>query len=140
MRIFRKSQTDIWPARCDYHVLTYAEEGFAPLNIHAASFGIEKHQLVAFADRVNQRFETGSLHPRAPISAVPRALIRDGQDANALTNYIAEFLRANVETIKASKLICDFRTPSVPSFVVAAIEAAMEGADASMLQEVVIIE
>ena len=53
MPIIRKSQTDIWPARCDYHVLTYAEEGFAPLNIHAASFGIEKRQLAAFVDSVN---------------------------------------------------------------------------------------
>ena len=53
MRIFRKSQTDIWSARYDYHVLTYAEEGFAPLNIHAASFGIEKRQLAAFVDSVN---------------------------------------------------------------------------------------
>ena len=52
----------------------------------------------------------------------------------------SEFFRINIETIKASKLICDLRTPSVPSFVVAAIEAAMEGADVSMLQEVVIIE
>jgi hypothetical protein len=140
MRIITKSQTDIWPSRGDYHVLTYAEEGFAPLNIHAASLGIEKRQLVAFADSVNRRFETGSLHPRAPISAVPRALVRDGQDAHALRNHIAEFLRANVETIKASKIICDFRTPSVPAFVVAAIEAAMESTDASVIQEVVIIE
>ena len=53
MRIIRKSQTDIWSARYDYHVLTYAEEGFAPLNIHAASFGIEKRQLAAFVDSVN---------------------------------------------------------------------------------------
>jgi len=140
MRIIKKSQTDIWPSRGDYHVLTYAEEGFAPLNIHAASLGIEKRQLVAFADSVNQRFETGSLHPRAPISAVPRALVRDGQDAHALRNHIAEFLRANIETIKASRIICDFRTPSVPAFVVAAIEAAMESDDASVIQEVVIIE
>jgi hypothetical protein len=140
MRIITKSQTDIWPSRRDYHVLTYAEEGFAPLNIHATSLGIEKRQLVAFADSVNQRFETGSLHPSAPISAVPRALVRDGQDAHALKNHIAEFLRANVETIKATKIICDFRTPSVPSFIVAAIEAAMESADASVIQEVVIIE
>ncbi len=140
MRIITKSQTDIWPSRGDYHILTYAEEGFAPLNIYAASMDIEKCQLVVFSDRVNRQFETGSLHPRFPISAVPRALVRDGQDAHALRNHIAQFLRANVETIKAPKIICDFRTPSVPAFVVAAIETAMDSADASVIQEVVIIE
>jgi len=67
-------------------------------------------------------------------------LYKWGQTLFVLITYIAELLRANVETIKASKLICDLRTPSVPSFVVAAIEAAMEGADVSMLQEVVIVE
>jgi len=140
MRIIKKSEADIWPSRGEYHVLTYAEEGFAPLNIHAEPLGIAKRQLVAFADSVNQRFETGSLHPRAPISAVPRALVRDGQDAHALSDHIGQFLRANIQTIHASKIICDFRTPSVPAFVVAAIEAAMENADASVIQEVVIIE
>lgn len=140
MRIIKKSQTDIWPSRGEYHVLTYAEEGFAPLNIHAEPLGIDKWQLVAFADSVNQRFETGSLHPRAPISAVPRALVRDGKDAQALRLHIAEFLRANIQTMKASKIICDFRTPSVPAFVIVAIEAAMDDADASIIEEVVIIE
>lgn len=140
MRIVKKSDTEIWPFRSEYHVLTYAEEGFAPLNMHAESLNIDKRKLAAFADSVNQRFETGSLHPLAPISAVPRALVRDGNDSFALRDHIVEFLRANIEKISASKIICDFRTPSVPAFVVAAIEAAMDYPDASGIQEVVIIE
>jgi hypothetical protein len=62
------------------------------------------------------------------------------QDVSALRDQIIEFLRANKQTIKASKLICDFRTPRVPPFVVTAIEAAMSSAEASILEEVVIIE
>jgi hypothetical protein len=62
------------------------------------------------------------------------------QDVNALRDQIVEFLRANKQTIKATKLICDFRTPRVALFVVAAIEAAMSSVEASILEEVVIIE
>lgn len=61
MRILRKTQVEIWPTRSEYHVLTYAEEGFSPLDIHGRSMGINKEQQIAFCDSVNQRFETGSL-------------------------------------------------------------------------------
>ena len=140
MRILKKADFEIWPTRGDYHVLTYAEEGFSPLDIHGGPMGITKDQQVAFCDRLNQRFETGTLFPQAAISAVPRALIREGRDTNALVKHIADFLKTNVQTIKATKILCDFRTPSVATFVVAAIEAAMKLPDASIIEEVVIVE
>ena len=140
MRILKKTQSEIWPDRGGYHVLTYAEDGFSPLDIHGRPMGINKEQQIAFCDSVNQRFETGSLFPRAAISAVPRALIRDGQDSNALAGHIADFLKANMQTIKATKIICDFRTPNVAAFVVAAIAASMKSPDASIVDEVVILE
>ena len=136
----KKPQSEIWPDRGSYHVLTYAEEGFSPLTIHSEPMGINKDQQIAFCDRVNQRFETGSLYPRAAISAVPRALIRDSQDHNALASHITDFLKANMQTINATKIICDFGTPRVADFVVAAIEAAMKSPDASIIEEVVIVE
>ena len=140
MRIFKRTQSEIWPDRGGYHVLTYAEEGFSPLDIHGSPMGIDKDQQVAFCDRVNRRFETGSLFPQAAISAVPRSLIREGNDAIALAKHIADFLRANVQTIKATKIICDFRTPNVAAFVVVAIETAMNRPDASIIDEIVIVE
>ena len=140
MRILKRTQSEIWPDRGDYHVLTYAEEGFSPLDIHGRPMGIDKDRQVAFCDRVNERFETGSLFPQAAISAVPRSLIREGNDAIALAKHIADFLRANVQTIKATKIICDFRTPNVAAFVVIAIEAAMNSPDASIIDEIVIVE
>lgn len=140
MRILKKTQSEICQDRGAYHVLTYAEEGFSPLTIHGEPMGINKEQQIAFCDSVNQRFETGSLFPRAAISAVPRALIRDSQDANALASHIADFLKANMQTIKATKIICDFRTPRVADFALAAIETALKSPDASIIDEVVIVE
>ena len=140
MRIVRATQQEVWPRRGEYHVLTYAEEGFAPLKLHAASTGVSRDDLASFADEVNQRLEVGSLYPRAPISAIPRSLVRSGRNSTALQAHIVEFLSANTRTFKAAKLICDFRTPSVEHFVVAAIEAAMSSVDASILEEVVILE
>jgi hypothetical protein len=102
--------------------------------------GINKEQQVAFCDSINGNFETGSLFPTAAISAAPRAPIRDNQDANALTMHIADFLKANIRTIKATKIICDFRTPHVAPFVLEAIESAMKSPDASIIDELVIHE
>lgn len=140
MRISRKTQREIWSVRGDYHILTYAEEGFSPLDIHGRSMGIDRAQQVTFCETVNQRFQTGSLFPMAAISAVPRALIRDGQDVDALAFHIGEFFIANIRTIKATKVICDFRAPSVAAFVVQAIEAAAQHPDACIFDEIVILE
>jgi hypothetical protein len=63
----KKSQSEICLDRGAYHVLTYAEEGFSPLDIHSRPMGVNKAQQVAFCDSVNQRFETGTLFPMAAI-------------------------------------------------------------------------
>ena len=105
MHILRKSQSNIWPTRGEYHVLTYAEEGFSPLDMHGSPLGIDKQQQVAFCDTINNEFETGTLFPLAAISAVPRALIRDSQDVDALAKHIVDFLKTNIQTIKATKII-----------------------------------
>ena len=121
------------------HILTYAEEGFAPLNIHAQRHGLSKDQLLAFAEEVNQRGESGSLHPRAPISAVPRVLIRGKKDSTALIAAIKDFLRANRQTIHANRVLCDFRTPRVPAHVVSAIKEAMQSPSAAGIDEVTVL-
>ena len=139
MRVVQKTQEAIWPRRAEYHVLTFAEEGFSPLSIHGSASGISKEQLVAFSSQVNDRVETGSFHPKAPLSAIPRALIRDMNDEDALCRQIVEFLRANAKTIKATKIAFDFRTPKVQSFVVSAIESAMNSSEASTTEDAVII-
>ena len=140
MKVRRTAQEDIWPSRGQYHVLTYAEEGFAPLNIHTRDTSLSREELVAFAHSVNERNEVGSLHPRVPLSAVPRSAVRVNRSAKVLQGYLEEFLRANASSIGATKLLLDFRTPSVPAFVYTAAEAAVMCAEAIMLEELVIIE
>jgi len=139
MNVSQASQNSIWPRRAEYHVLTYAEEGFAPLNIHTRDSTLSKEQLVQFAALVNDRNEVGSLYPYAAVSAVPRAVIRDLQDAHALRHYIEEFFRANANSIRAKKVLLDFRTPSVPWFVATAIQDAVACPDAAFIEEVVVV-
>ena len=139
MLIIQKSQGEIQLGSDEYHVLTYAEEGFAPLNIHAEPAGISKDQLVEFCSQINERGTVGTLLPKAPISAVPRSLIRELKNTDALAQAITDFVGMNNQTIRAAKLLCDFRTPKVERFVVLAIEKAMNTAVAPTLDEVIII-
>jgi hypothetical protein len=140
MNVLQASQTSIWPRRAEYHVLTYAEEGFAPLNIHTRDTALSKDQLVQFADLVNERNEVGTLHPSAAVSAVPRAAIRELQDTHTLCQFIEDFFRANAQSILANKVIMDFRTPSVPPFVIAAIRDAIACPSAAVVDEIVVID
>lgn len=140
MRVLRTTQEVFWPHRAEYHVLTYAEEGFAPLNIHTRESGVSKKQLVEFANRVNSRNETGSLHPLADLSAVPRALVREKRNSEALRQHIEDFFRANEQTIHAKKVLCDFRTPGVQRFVIIAIQAAALCPEAAVVEEITVIE
>jgi hypothetical protein len=123
----------------EFHILTYAEEGFSPLTIYGTHYGLDKVLLMDFADEINRKQEAGSLHPGAPISAVPQALIRGRDDSNALAAEICNFLRSNRTTIHATKILFDFRTPNVPVFIDSAIATAMQIADAAMITEVVVV-
>lgn len=109
------------------------------MNIYASEYGLDNAALRDFADDVNTRNEPGSLHPRAPVSAVPRKLVRDAADSNALREQIADFLRTNEELIGAKKILFDFRTPEVSESIVSAINEALS-AGASFLDEATIVE
>lgn len=119
--------------------MTYAEEGFAPLNIHAEGTGVEKEELVAFADEVNCRNETGSLFRRAAISALQRAMLRGIPNKKELCDHIAGLLEASQTSIRASKILFDFSAPHASPFIVAAVEVTLAEADCPNLDEVVIV-
>ncbi|RUQ35072.1 MAG: hypothetical protein EKK71_14030, partial [Candidatus Competibacteraceae bacterium] len=59
-----------------FHVLTFAETGFAMLNIYGEQFGLDRDTIEKFSRQVNNKDESGSLFPKAPISAIPRHFIR----------------------------------------------------------------
>jgi hypothetical protein len=138
MNIIEKSSFGTALKGSGYHVLTFAETGFAMLNIYGEEFGLERNTIERFSQEVNRRDESGSLHPKAPISAVPRHLIRDDNDAETLADQIKEFLKANKNQIKANKLLIDFRAGVAP-FVLEACRIALESPYANCIDEVFLI-
>jgi hypothetical protein len=115
MKITREHQDTTAERWAGWHILTVAEAGFSMLDIYARfQHGLDIEVIRQFADRINDHDETGSLHPRAPISAVPRRFFRgqenldDASVVNVLTRYITEFLVANRDTIHAQKILIDF--------------------------------
>ena len=139
LRVSRVKESEVRDKLDQFHILTYAEDGLSPLDIHARRLGIDRELVKSFVSEVNDRSSVGSLHPQAPVSAVPRELVRDRQDVDALAASIGEFLHVNRETIKARRLAFDFRTPSVPEFTVAALNSAIR-AHGTGLEEVLILE
>jgi len=108
------------------------------LNIYGKQFGLDRDTIEEFSRQVNRKDESGSLYPKAPISAVPRRLIRDDNDSVALAGQIIDFLKANKQRIKASKLLFDFRAGVAP-FVITACKLALESEYVDGINEVVII-
>ena len=78
MEIRRKSgHFELDPVRKEqFHILTFAETGFAMLNIYGRMYNVEERAIHEFAEEVNRRDEPGTLLPLAPLSAVPRKYIR----------------------------------------------------------------
>lgn len=121
-----------------FHVLTFAETGFAMLNQYCREYGLDNDTIENFSRTVNQRDESGSLHPVAPISAVPRRFIRDSHAAQPLTDQIIDFLRANQAHIGARNILFDFRAGIKP-FVITACRNALADSAAQNLDQVIII-
>ena len=64
MNLERSTQTSIWPRRNEFHCLTYAEDGFAPLDIWTKGMGIAKEELIAFANSVNHGMNLDPCTPK----------------------------------------------------------------------------
>jgi hypothetical protein len=138
MNIIEKSSFNEGLKESGYHVLTFAETGFAMLNQYGEQFGLDKETIEKFSQEINRKNESGSLYPQAPISAVPRHLIREKQNAAMLASEIIDFLKANQNHIQAKKLLLDFRAGVAP-FVVEACKIALKTQYAKGIDEVVII-
>ena len=132
----------------DWHILTVAEAGFSMLTVYGGHHhGIGDDVLERFADEVNERDEGGTLHPRAPVSALPRRFFRDpgaSDDAAVVADFtrqLAAFLAANRETIRAQRLLVDLHVSSepVPRAYLEAAEAVLRREGADLLDEVVLL-
>ncbi len=134
-----------------YHVLTVAEAGFSMLDIYGRhEYGLDIGDINAFADRVNNTNESGSLFPKAPISAIPRKFFRDYADSSdpeilkEFEQHVIDFLKANEKTMHISKLVIDFRVcaDKVPQqYVDSLLGVLQENLDGrSRIEEIIIIE
>jgi hypothetical protein len=139
-RVLRTKQSDLELGHDGFHVLTYAETGFSPLDIHTRRFGLDRDVVVAFAEAVNNSGQAGSLYPVAPISAVPRDLVRDRVQVDELAVCIEEFLAANRQAIRARRIVFDFRTPSVPESAITALNIALKATLEHAIDEVLVLE
>jgi hypothetical protein len=119
----------------DAHYLVVAEDGFSMLTKYGEKAGLDRKTIRAFADTVNYRDACGSLHPKAPISAIPRRYLRNCGDSpdeatvNAFKIELRNFLKANTEAIKASKIIIDLHVSPkpLPEVYLSAIESIFDG-------------
>ena len=109
----------------DFHILTFAETGFAMLNIYGEIYGVEGRVIEEFAKEVNRLDEPETLLPVAPLSAIPSKYIRGEEDAPALTEQIVRFLAGYAQTTPATCLLMDFRAGLHRPFVVEAMETAL---------------
>lgn len=137
--IIFKTHSDPIDYSGDIHILTFAEQGFAPLDIHGRRLGVSRDVLSAFADAVNQADDVGSLYPQAPLSAVPQACIRDATDPAALLQHLREFLSANADCMKSASLVLDFSTPRLPPHAETAISRLLGSLEALEIKDVVVI-
>jgi len=130
-----------------WHILTVAETGFSMLTAFAEAAGCKGEDVYAFAERVNQTNEAGTLNPRAPISAISCKYLRDladRADAPAIEEFkdhISEFIKANESTIRAPRILVDLHVssnPVPPHFVRATEEVFSNLKSGGIVAEVVI--
>lgn len=141
MKITWKGKQDTaWNASEGWHIVTYAEDGFSPLEIHGRHFGIPREQIAAFAAEVNEDQNLSSLMPDAPITAVPRGMIRESTDEEMLATVISAFLHLYMNEMQATRVAFDFRTPRVPRHAIEAIRLALEQAPQEGLSEILVID
>lgn len=121
MRITRENQDTTRERWVGWHILTVAEAGFSMLDIYGRlQYGLDIEIISRFAGQVNKRDEAGSLHPTAPISALPKRFFREQEkslDPTVLSDFrrqVADFISANRSTIHAKKIIVDFHVCSAP--------------------------
>jgi len=132
----------------EWHKLVVAEAGFSMLDIYGRHKNdIDIQVIRQFADQVNRKNEPGSLHPRAPISALPRWYFREIEESeipnhiDQFCNDLRHFIQANRSSIHASKVLVDFHVSPqpVPTEYITAIEEVfrLDGNGAGIEQVVI---
>ncbi|MFP4582294.1 MAG: hypothetical protein ACLFN9_02830 [Desulfococcaceae bacterium] len=143
----RLGKADQWSG---WHILTVAEAGFSMLDIYGRhGHGLNTGTIHQFADQVNRRDEAGSLHPKAPVSALPRRFFREIPENEILNHidefkrHVREFIEANRNVIRARRILVDFHVSPAPvpdAYLSAAEQVFRKYADKDEIDNVVILE
>ena len=150
MNITRQKQAADDPRFQSWHKLVVAEAGFSMLDIYGRhKHGLDIEVIREFADGINRRNEPGSLHPKAPVSALPRRYFREIEDSD-IPNHIEEFRRdftefiaANRQTIQAKQVLIDLHVsprPVAAQYLLAIEEILENQKDEAGIDEVVLFE
>lgn len=140
MNIVIKGIKDISQVLTSYHILTYAEEGFAPLNIHTKRYDLPEIFLKDYANRCNETDQVIAMLPKCNLSMLPRRLIRQSKDSFELYAKLLDFFDLNTLEINAKKFIFDFRTHELPKYVIEAIYMLESNDALENIEEIIIVE
>ena len=144
-----REQRDTRPERWQHwHILTVGESGFSMLDVYGRlQRGLNIEVIRRFAAQINENDESGTLHPHAPISAVPCRFFRDQADSvdpaviRDFKRHIGKFIEANRRTIHATRVLVDFHVSPAPvplQYIEATEEMFRSAASDSPVEEVVI--
>ena len=140
MNILIKKQKDILAFIQDYHVLTYAEDGFSPLDIHTRKYDLSLEVLKAFVKDSNQSDQVKTMLPFCNLSMIPRRFIRSPVGSLELHKKLLEFFDLNASKINASKFVFDFRTNELQRYILDAIFMLSTDKTLAYVDEIIIIE
>jgi hypothetical protein len=140
MKIFEKKQDKNTIISTEYHILTYAEEGFSPLNIHTKKYDFPEIILKEYVNRCNESDHVITMLPKCNLSMLPRRFIRKSKDSFELHAKLLEFFDLNALEINAIKFIFDFRTHELPIYILDAIYMLDSNNTLCDIEEIIIIQ
>lgn len=130
----------------NWHMLAVAE-GFSAFNASAeCDYGVDTGTVGQLIYDINMRNVCMTLHPKAPLSAIPCKFFRklshstDPAVINEFKSLIKEFLALNSKTIKARNLIINFQISHsrVPHQYIDATCEVLKAYKGKILKDVVI--
>ncbi len=149
MNITRRVDDTLAQQWIDWHVLTIAETHPSKLDTYARLHRRLSSEVIQnFVAQVNKSDTSGSLHPTAPLSALPQRIFAHQPDATGshilddLKRLLAAFIEANRRSIHATRVVVDFKhsgTPLAASYISAIEEVFLLRGNGSSIEEVVIL-
>jgi hypothetical protein len=133
MKMSRKDMDGNFEQWRDWHVIVLAKAQFeyAALDFYGrVMHGVDNKILTDFAQQVNEAFETRTLYPTAPISAIPLRYMEFMEQAKLIDwlkdfwRNMKEFVDLNRSAIHARKILVDLHRgcDPVPDFFLTAVE------------------